>query len=382
MRIVGGLEALPEAGAERAIVDGAADLEQPIGTAPRPAHLLRFVHATIDEEVGRSLSQRRANPQPGPVPFAVVDQPIALLDEVAVQRLRRGPQLARGRDGSAAAGLATEVMHHRADAIDADLRIFGLAIPGPPAQALNLLDDHRLRCRALRTIGQQASGNLRQVLQPHGDMKPVKDRKRRDASVEKNAPQPGQPSVNAVSTVLGPPDPIEAAADQACEIRVGLRHGAEDLPPAARRRCLPTGMGEAFTAPYAGRTTANWVDFLGAVEGWIKADVARVYAVVDNLNVHSATDVLLFALAHPRWEFVFQPKYAAYLNLIEPWWKILRSLALKGRRFETWPEIEEAVRRATAYWNAHKHPFVWGRRRRHRPARRSGVAVVPNAAAT
>jgi hypothetical protein len=140
--------------------------------------------------------------------------------------------------------------------------------------------------------------------------------------------------------------------------------------------------GEAFTAPYAGRTTANWVDFLGQVEGWIDAGVERVYAVMDNLNVHSATDVRLFALAHPRWEFVFQPKYAAYLNLIEPWWKVLRSLALKGRRFETWCEIEEAVQRATAYWNAHKHPFVWGRRRRHRTARRSGVAVVPNATTT
>ena len=80
--------------------------------------------------------------------------------------------------------------------------------------------------------------------------------------------------------------------------------------------------------------------------------------------------MLLFALAHPRWEFVFQPKYAAYLNLIEPWWKILHSPALKGRRFETWPEIEEAVRRATAYWNAHKHPFLWGRKRRHRTRRR------------
>src|SRR3954451_21777881 len=64
-RVVCGEEALPEAGAERAVVDGAADLEQPIGTAPRPAHLLRFVHAAIDEEVGRSLGQRRANPQPG-----------------------------------------------------------------------------------------------------------------------------------------------------------------------------------------------------------------------------------------------------------------------------------------------------------------------------
>src|SRR3954467_13132504 len=172
----------------------------------------------------------------------------------------------------------------------------------------------------------------------------------------------------------GQAGPSQSAASQA----------GDRLRPTWQRLCLRRlpATGEAFTETYAGRTTANWVDFLGAVERWIDAGVERVYAVVDNLNVHSATDVLLFALAHPRWEFVFQPKYAAYLNLIEPWWKILRSLALKGRRFEAWPEIEEAVRRATAYWNAHKHPFVWGRRRRHRPARRSGVAVVPNAAAT
>jgi hypothetical protein len=140
--------------------------------------------------------------------------------------------------------------------------------------------------------------------------------------------------------------------------------------------------GDAFTKTHGGRTTANGVDFLGAVEGWIDARVERVYAVVDNLNVHSATDVLLFALAHPRGEFVFQPKYAAYLNLIEPWWKILRSLALKGRRFEAWSEIEAAVRRATAYWNEHKHPFLWGRRRRHRTPRRPGIAAVPNGTTT
>jgi transposase len=83
------------------------------------------------------------------------------------------------------------------------------------------------------------------------------------------------------------------------------------------------------------------------------------------------------ALAHPRWEFVFQPKYAAYLNLIEPWWKILCSLALKGRQFATWEEICAAVEAATAYWNAHRHPFVWGRRRRHRPRRQPGIALVP-----
>jgi hypothetical protein len=46
--------------------------------------------------------------------------------------------------------------------------------------------------------------------------------------------------------------------------------------------------------------------------------------------------VLLFAARHPAWAFVSQPQYAAYLNLSEPWWKTLRSLALKGRRFESW----------------------------------------------
>jgi transposase len=135
--------------------------------------------------------------------------------------------------------------------------------------------------------------------------------------------------------------------------------------------------GEAMTRPYGSRSAANWADFLGHVEGWIPPEVERVYAITDNLNAHRATDVLLFCLAHPRWEFVFQPKYAAYLNLIEPWWKVLKSLALKGRRFETWGEVCRAVEEATAYWNRHRHPFVWGRRRRHRPRRRPGIATVP-----
>jgi transposase len=136
--------------------------------------------------------------------------------------------------------------------------------------------------------------------------------------------------------------------------------------------------GDALTAPYAGRTGANFVAFLEQVEAWLPAEAERVYAILDNLSTHRTGDVLLFSLAYPRWEFVFQPVYAAWLNLIEPWWKALRSLALKGRRFESWAEICDAVREATAYWNAHKHPFVWGRRRRHRPRRKPGLALGAN----
>lgn len=116
------------------------------------------------------------------------------------------------------------------------------------------------------------------------------------------------------------------------------------------------------------------------MEQQLPLQIERVYAIWDNLNTHHADEVLLFCVRNPRWEFVFQPTYAAYLNFIEPWWKILRSLALKGRCFETWEELATAVRDATAYLNAHKHLFVWGNRRRRRAACQVGIGLLPTTA--
>ncbi|MDP9475913.1 MAG: transposase [Actinomycetota bacterium] len=136
--------------------------------------------------------------------------------------------------------------------------------------------------------------------------------------------------------------------------------------------------GEALTATYESRSIVTFVDFLEKVEGWVPDDVGRIYAVLDNPRAHRAYDVvLLFNAAHPRREFAFQPKYAAYLNLIEPWWKTLRSLALAGRDFESWPEVEEVIAEARDYWNERRRPYVWGRRRRHRAARKPGVGAMP-----
>ena len=161
--------------------------------------------------------------------------------------------------------------------------------------------------------------------------------------------------------------------------------------PSARRRERPSPIHTRGAPPLTGSTSwSDWVDFLERTDCWLLADAllagagsgetGTIYAILDNLSAHRAADVLLFSVSHPRWEFVFQPVYAAYLNLIEPWWKTLRSLALKGRRFETWEEIVQAVEAATVYWNAHRHPFVWGRRRRHQPRRKAGLAVMPTAA--
>jgi hypothetical protein len=106
--------------------------------------------------------------------------------------------------------------------------------------------------------------------------------------------------------------------------------------------------GDACTQPSTGRTSAHGVDCLDRVEAWLPAAAAQVDAMVDHLRTHRTPDVLLCSLAPPRWACGLQPKDAAYLNLIEPWWKILRARALKGRRFETWGDLWQAVKLATA----------------------------------
>jgi hypothetical protein len=136
--------------------------------------------------------------------------------------------------------------------------------------------------------------------------------------------------------------------------------------------------GQAYTCSYERRDTASYVDFLSWVDvqvGKNDENVEHIYAIVDNLQAHRSADAMLFSATHPRWEFIFQPVYAAYLNLIEPWWKVLRSLALQGRRFDTWQQVSQAVSEATRYWNAHRHPFVWGKRNRHRLCSLSSLAI-------
>jgi hypothetical protein len=53
--------------------------------------------------------------------------------------------------------------------------------------------------------------------------------------------------------------------------------------------------GEACTQPYAGRTIANGVEFLERVDAWVSQEAEAISAILDNLNVHRATDVLLFS---------------------------------------------------------------------------------------
>lgn len=85
----------------------------------------------------------------------------------------------------------------------------------------------------------------------------------------------------------------------------------------------------------------------------------RWLIIEDNLSTHTSRETRLALAAWPEIRIQFIPKYACWLNLIEPWWKQLRSLALKGRRFETLDALTDTLNAALDYWNAHRHPYHW-----------------------
>ncbi len=117
--------------------------------------------------------------------------------------------------------------------------------------------------------------------------------------------------------------------------------------------------GQALTFCADGRTSAHFVMLLHQiVTTWAEGEIILI---LDNLSTHKTLDVLLWTLAHPHVRFLFQPTYAPWLNLIEPWWKTLRSFALKGCCFLDAPQIIQAIQAATDHWNRHRHPYAWRR---------------------
>ena len=119
-----------------------------------------------------------------------------------------------------------------------------------------------------------------------------------------------------------------------------------------------SGQAAILTSP--GRDSVSHIHLIELVMCRFPAD--RWLLIEDNLSIHTSRQVKLALAAWPEIQILFLPKYACWLNLIEPWWKQLKSLALKGNRFESLDEIIQALYEAVEYWNAHRHPYVWKKR--------------------
>jgi hypothetical protein len=130
--------------------------------------------------------------------------------------------------------------------------------------------------------------------------------------------------------------------------------------------------GCVLVATAARRDTASWLGFLDQLEGFVPPGDA--YLIVDGLRLHWSVETMLWNWGHPRFHFVPLPKAAAWLNLVEDFWKMLAQRTLLGRTCRSPGEVTAALQAGTADWNAHPTPSLWGRS--PRPHRRRKQVFV------
>ena len=117
--------------------------------------------------------------------------------------------------------------------------------------------------------------------------------------------------------------------------------------------------GKSITFTSRSRNSKGYLKLLEKIERSIPQ--GAIYLIADNLTTHKSAMVRQWLEEHPRIDHAFIPKGAAWLNLIEAWWRLFRRQALAGVDFADGYEIDKATRVATRQLNRKVTPWVWGR---------------------
>lgn len=94
------------------------------------------------------------------------------------------------------------------------------------------------------------------------------------------------------------------------------------------------------------------------------SDKKHITVIWDNLNIHhdgASERWKAFNLRHSgKFEFVYTPLHASWMNQVEIFFSILTRRCLKNRSFASVEELEAAIGRFMVRWNTGEgHPFQW-----------------------
>ena len=117
--------------------------------------------------------------------------------------------------------------------------------------------------------------------------------------------------------------------------------------------------GEAIPLVSDSHNSSDYIEFLKILDArYPKGDTIRL--VLDNLKVHKAKKVVEYlSTVEGRFEFVFTPKHASWMNLVESFFSKMTKQMLKGIRVKS---KEELVQRIYIYFdeiNAEPVVFHW-----------------------
>jgi DDE superfamily endonuclease len=117
--------------------------------------------------------------------------------------------------------------------------------------------------------------------------------------------------------------------------------------------------GQVLTQTAPARNTAGYLALLQALDHpFPQGDLSLI---TDKLSSHSSGPIRDWLSAHPRIQHAFLPVGAAWLNLIEGWWRLFRRKAFAGPSLADHHDSAYVTALATAQLNRHARPWIWGR---------------------
>lgn len=132
-----------------------------------------------------------------------------------------------------------------------------------------------------------------------------------------------------------------------------LRNGTTNLFAALQ---VHSGTVAGMTAP-----TRNQFDFLAFLEQ-LETEIPagqQVIAILDNLSTHKTPNVQAWLDEHPRWQMVFTPKHASWLNQVEIFFSILTRRLLKHGQFTGADDLATQMLAYVEHHNLTAQPFTW-----------------------
>jgi transposase len=130
------------------------------------------------------------------------------------------------------------------------------------------------------------------------------------------------------------------------------RHGTTSLFAA-----LEVASGQVHGRCFPRHTHVEFVAFLDSLVA--RYPRRELHLICDNYGTHKHPKVREWLAVHPQVHLHFTPTSASWLNLVERWFGLITSQAIRRGSFETVRKLERAIMRWLAAWNADPTPFRW-----------------------
>jgi len=131
-----------------------------------------------------------------------------------------------------------------------------------------------------------------------------------------------------------------------------VRHGTTSLFAA-----LEVASGKIHGRCFPRHTHVEFIDFLQSLAK--RYGRRELHLICDNYGTHKHPKVTEWLEQHRNFNIHFTPTSASWLNLVERWFALITTQAIRRGSFESLKRLEQAILRYIDHWNENPRPFRW-----------------------